>query len=406
MNLPIIANGISVWAEGLDTKFINDTLFSLQRRFALRIIRGYRTVSTEAANVLANLIPIDLYLKGRAAEYYTKKGIENSIFNNYFNNTFVETNCIQRPISVKYLKHFGLRQPIPVITDSHTISTESIQVFSAGTGSQDGIGGAFIVTKNHTILKQKKIKISTNSTTFQSILYSINSALNHIKEKIIDFNIININLCNKSIVSALKDSNSTNELIFNIYETYYKLLEHNIKLYINFTHISAFEEYNLVESLSKESINSHNRIEYELIPNSRIKRIIYEKNIEMWNRRWNACTVGSGTKKYFQNINDRLLVKKFYKNDFYLTQVLTNHANFGQYLNRFKLKSTKVCDFCGHESDDSEHKMIFSPQFELKRIELKLLVESDGHQWPIPPKDLINKKYFNCFSNLCKNILE
>ncbi len=246
-------------------KYVHKIFYQIQRLIAIRCCGGYKTISGESAIILSNFMPLDLYIKQKASEFYLKRGIINFDINCYLNACGIDSELFQKP-------------------------------------------------------------------------------------------------------AKLKDSNSTNELIFNIYETYYKLLEHNIKLYINFTHISAFEEYNLVESLSKESINSHNRIEYELIPNSRIKRIIYEKNIEMWNRRWNACTVGSGTKKYFQNINDRLLVKKFYKNDFYLTQVLTNHANFGQYLNRFKLKSTKVCDFCGHESDDSEHKMIFSPQFELKRI--------------------------------------
>jgi len=71
--LPIISYGVSVWAQAIDRQFITKPLTSLQRRYALRMTRAYRTVSTDAANILANFLPIDLYLKERAVMYFIKK---------------------------------------------------------------------------------------------------------------------------------------------------------------------------------------------------------------------------------------------------------------------------------------------------------------------------------------------
>jgi hypothetical protein len=71
--LPIISYGVSVWAQAIDRQFMTKPLTSLQRRYALRMTRAYRTVSAEAANILANFLPIDLYLKERAIMYFIKK---------------------------------------------------------------------------------------------------------------------------------------------------------------------------------------------------------------------------------------------------------------------------------------------------------------------------------------------
>ena len=58
---------------------------SVQRRVALRVCRGYRTLSAEAAQVLASLIPIDLLVEERkqlwekpqyAAEKYRRQTLE------------------------------------------------------------------------------------------------------------------------------------------------------------------------------------------------------------------------------------------------------------------------------------------------------------------------------------------
>ncbi|XP_052758288.1 uncharacterized protein LOC128202344 [Galleria mellonella] len=55
---PIICYGASIWHSALEYKFCQKKLISLQRGFAVRIVRGFRTLSTEVAIILAQLTPI------------------------------------------------------------------------------------------------------------------------------------------------------------------------------------------------------------------------------------------------------------------------------------------------------------------------------------------------------------
>lgn len=390
--LPIICYGVSVWAEALDHKFVTDPLNSLQRRFAIRMIRGYRTVSTDAANVIANLMPIDLWLKGRAVEYFVKKGIENEIFNKYFADSCVNNDNIQRPLEVRRIKHSGFQRKIPVIINNDINTNNSINAFCESVGISDGVGAGYMIYKDQRLVKQKKIKVSNNCTEFQAKILSVNMCLHYIADNIRTLNDIDIYLKNESVVNALQDYKSTNDLIFNIYEIFYKFLDKNININIIFSQLSESIEFQSVKTLAEEAIVSHNRIEYEMITKSRIKRLIYQKNVEEWNQRWIESNTGSQTKTFFGTIFDRLIVRKHFKTNFYLTQILTNHGKFNQYLKRFHLIDSPACDYCGYESQDANHKIYYCMKYQDKRNELIASVEANGHQWPITSKDLINEK--------------
>ena len=64
-------HGALIWArEGPLSRRIRDTLRKAQRRMALRLIRGYRTVSAEAAFALAGMTPFDHLAKAFAEVYW------------------------------------------------------------------------------------------------------------------------------------------------------------------------------------------------------------------------------------------------------------------------------------------------------------------------------------------------
>ena len=66
----MILYGAPIWAKGntLTRKNIN-TLRSVQRRMAIRLVRAYRTVSGEAAITLAGIIPFDHLARAYAETY-------------------------------------------------------------------------------------------------------------------------------------------------------------------------------------------------------------------------------------------------------------------------------------------------------------------------------------------------
>lgn len=58
-----------VWADILKYKKYRDKLLSRQRKFALRVSCAFRTVSVDAAAVIARVLPIDLLLEERKAVF-------------------------------------------------------------------------------------------------------------------------------------------------------------------------------------------------------------------------------------------------------------------------------------------------------------------------------------------------
>lgn len=59
--------GAEIWANGLNTKKNNTKILQFQRREALRICSGYRTMSTEVSFVIAGVIPLDILAEERKA---------------------------------------------------------------------------------------------------------------------------------------------------------------------------------------------------------------------------------------------------------------------------------------------------------------------------------------------------
>src|SRR5208282_835391 len=71
-------------------------LKSFQRIIALRIIKGYKTISYDASLILAELIPIELIIEERAALYKIKNSNNSSKFND---------QLVQKPLSYKLRFH-------------------------------------------------------------------------------------------------------------------------------------------------------------------------------------------------------------------------------------------------------------------------------------------------------------
>lgn len=65
----------SVWYHRAVLKTTRQPLMSVQRKAALLCIRGYRTVSQEAALILADLVPIDLAIHERSVLWLLRRGL-------------------------------------------------------------------------------------------------------------------------------------------------------------------------------------------------------------------------------------------------------------------------------------------------------------------------------------------
>jgi ribonuclease HI len=401
--LPTISYACSVWYKAIDRCFALKPLQSMQRLIGLRIIKGYKTVSIEAVNTIANLMPIDLNLKYRATLYYIKKGTENDLTQFYFGSTGIDITNVQKAFDLRNALHYANRKPVIV---EQTEPQNRTCIYTDRSKSNRGVGSGFCVKFIGKPYKSYKYKLAKYCSVFQSELFAIHKALEFITYE----NYYNIEVTiitdSETALKALNNTCSTTTFVHNIHEMIEKLETRSVR--ISFHRIRAHtgnEGNSLADKLAKEAAVCHNRIAYDKYPLSFLKKTIYDKNIEIWDQRWKTTDKALTTTKFFPTIYDRKKVKKYFEPDFYVTQVITGHGKFNEYLKRFKIKDDNNCYECG-SVDDSEHKVYYCKTYERYRIQLIRDMEMNNIEWPCPQHVLLNKYIFNSFKHFCHLILE
>jgi len=260
----------------------------MQRSIGLRIIRGYRTLSTEAVNIIANLMPIELQLKQRATHYYIKKGIQNELTDFYLLDQHIDVTNVQKPYDLRLALHYGKRKPINLGTDE---PTEETLIYTDGSKSQSGVGAGFCIESSGRIYSQKKFKLSKYCSVFQAELLAIEKAL----ECILNGNYLNIRIGiitdSETALKAISNTKSVTTFVQSIHRLISELEAKQvfITFYWTKSHNGNYgNEY--ADKLSKEAAVSKVRFCYDKYPISYLKKLIYDKNKEIWNENGHITT--------------------------------------------------------------------------------------------------------------------
>ncbi len=264
--LPTIGYAVPVWVEATDRKFAIKPLEQIQRLIALRMIKSYRTVSYNAVNVIANFVPIDLWLKSRAIEYYIKKNVRHALVDQYMDGYGIDCEQIQRPTDFRQLLHPSERHALP-ITDQ-TIADNEIFIDSRITSQ--GTGAAFAICRDQIIIFNKKLKLSSICSWFQALMWALLKAI-----KTID----SIKWCSKTIIihtrahaliAGLQDAHSTTYLICEIFKEINALKQNDILFKIHLD--STREQMETTARLAREAADLHQRFDYDSIPISYVRK--------------------------------------------------------------------------------------------------------------------------------------
>ncbi len=131
------------------------------------MIKSYQTVSYNAVNVIANFVPIDLWLKSRAIESYIKKNVRHALVDQYMDRYGIDYAQIQRPIDFRQLLHPSERLPI---TDQ-TKADNEIFIDSRITSQCADI------CRDQIIIIYKKLKLSPICLSFQALMWALLKAI-------------------------------------------------------------------------------------------------------------------------------------------------------------------------------------------------------------------------------------
>ncbi|XP_049883069.1 uncharacterized protein LOC126378732 [Pectinophora gossypiella] len=336
---PIILYAASVWAPEVDKLGVQKQLNNVQRGFAQKMTKAYRTVSLNSALVLSGLLPLDLRIKEAAALYEAKRGVPQPILGD---------REVERVVGYAQAPHPATHMKLGFVclvdqeqVDCH--NKQAVRIYTDGSKIDGKVGAALSVWDGDAETKTVKLKLSPYCTVYQAELLAICEATRVILA------------CHQTSFGIYSDSRSALETVVN-YDTKHHLavtIRANVaagkrqKKEISFFWIKAhagLEGNERADQLAKDAAQRvKTKPNYDLCPVSYIKKQTRIESLERWNDRYQSGTTASTTKLFFP---DAILAHKIIKKieiTGVLTQALTGHGGFSEYLNRFKCKESPSC---------------------------------------------------------------
>jgi hypothetical protein len=117
--------------------------------------------------------------------------------------------------------------------------------------------------------------------------------------------------------------------------------------------------------------------ERQAVYNGQKKVDAKELTMQKWKERWDTSTKGRWTHQLVGNLN-AWCERKHGELNYHLTQMLTGHGCFSNYLHRIGKEATNECHHCGGHDDNPAHTLFDCPAWEEARNTLKGIVSEEA----------------------------
>lgn len=373
---PIIMYASSVWAQAVDLEKNKSHLNTIQRGFAQKICKSYRTVSLKSALALSGLLPLDLRIAEAASLYRVKKN---------FSQEYLPPEAeLERNVSYLDQPHPSTQTSVEFEYLENT-SNQLVgpQVYTDGSKIEGQVGAALTWWENGREVKYSTFKLHSECTVFQSELYALYRATQMvITSKDPEVNVLSDS---RSSLELLRNPKTSHPLVKSIKENIGTIIAagRTLRLFWLRAHVGTAGNERADELAKLAALTGTHR-DYEEIPLSYVKRKIREESVRKWQDRYETSDTGRVTQTFFPDIANAYRTTRVTKLTPFQVQALTGHGGIAEYLYRFKLKDSPGCECDPNVPETVWHVLIDCPRFMASRQDLEIqidrkLVVSDLH---------------------------
>ncbi|KAL0809899.1 hypothetical protein ABMA28_011376 [Loxostege sticticalis] len=364
---PIIMYAAPAWAPAANKIGVRKLLDSVQRGFAQKLCKSYRTVSLHSALTLAGILPLDLRIQEAAALYETKRGSPLPELGD--RETESRVGFAETPHPAMHMNIRFERLEDQSLVDRHNV--QEVRIFTDGSKIEGKVGAALSIWKGESEVRNQKFSLSAYCTVYQAELLAICKATGGILKG------------REKSYGLYSDSMAALETVVNhssLHPLAVESRENLRKAFIQGKDVSLFwikAHAGLLgneraDDLAKEAaLGLKRKPDYDRCPVSFAKRTIRYRSIVEWSDRYAKGETAATTKLFFPDAGDAFRLIKKIKPAGLLTQILTGHGGFSQYLHRFKCGESPSCDCDPAMEQTVPHLLVHCPVYDKLRFEFE-----------------------------------
>lgn len=396
---PIIMYAAGVWAPATNKLCVQKQLNAVQRGFAQKLCRAYRTVSLNSALVLAGILPLDLRIQEAAALYEAKRGVPQPALGDREVERMELYTKIPHPAEHLCLEFLSLVDQQQV--DAH--NNQDVRIYTDGSKIDGNVGAALSIWSDEAETKYRKLKLPPYCTVYQAELLAICVATREIlKSPKCTFGIYSDS---RSSLETITNNRALHPLAVETRKNLSDIKSQNkvVSLFWIKAHAGLVGNER-ADQLAKDAAQKLKRQpDYDQCPVSFVKRQIRLKSLEKWNQRYKSGNTAKVTKLFFPEAVRAFKTVRQIEPTGVLTQILTGHGGFSEYLHRFKCKEDPSCPCEPGSLETVEHILLECPMYgrEKYNLEQKLGLKLTSET---VSEILLDKNIRDCFIEYCVKI--
>ena len=328
--LPVIHYASEAWYISISNR-AKLKLQQIQRSALIFATKAYRTVSNEALQAIAGQMPIELEMLRYKDNIAISKGLPT-------NAVIADLKKVEIPIKTSRIHPEENIINVTTTGEGHA----NILIYTDGSKTESHVGAGMTAVKDSKEFYFDARRLNLHCTVYQAELYAINMAIEWIENHQNRPPSFAIHVDSMAALLAIKDRQATHPLAVKIRT---KVINLRTSTQITFHWVqghTGLEGNERADYLAKVAASYKHATSYNAVPRSTGKKMLDDYYTTIWNAAYTNSEKAAQTKLFIPTIPYRLSLSL--SPNHILTQFLTNHGSFRQYLFKMNKVPSPNCN--------------------------------------------------------------